>query len=108
MPLKRHCQVAKLKRAQGEVVVFKRLYCLYLAMSLTRNIQTTQKAIKRQSDIARLPSSKTTLPNYEKEELGNVATELEITICDLIWAVDGIDQLKEGRLWLLLSNPHLL
>jgi hypothetical protein len=77
MPLKRHCQVAKLKRAQREVVVFERLFCLHLAMSLTRGIQKTHKALKRQSDIARLPSSKTTLPNYEKEELGNVATELE-------------------------------
>jgi hypothetical protein len=57
MPLKRHCQVAKLKRAQGEVVVFERLLELHLAMSLTRGNQTTHKALKKQNDIARLPSS---------------------------------------------------
>jgi hypothetical protein len=46
-------------------------------MARTKDIQTTLKALKRQIDIARLPSSKTTLPNYENRELGNVATELD-------------------------------
>jgi hypothetical protein len=48
-------------------------------MSKTKGIQTTLKALKHQTDIARLPSSKTTLPNYENGELGNVATKLEFT-----------------------------
>jgi hypothetical protein len=52
-----------------EVVVFKRLSGLNLAMSQTRDIQTTPKALKQQNDIATLPSS-------SQEELGNVATKL--------------------------------
>jgi hypothetical protein len=76
---KRHCQVAKLKTPRPEFVVFERLSGQDLAMSQMRSIQTTLQALKAPSDIARLPSSKVTLPNYEKEQLGNVATKLEST-----------------------------
>jgi hypothetical protein len=42
-------------------------------MSPTKDIQTTLDALKQQSDIARLPSFKATLPS---SKLGNVATKL--------------------------------
>jgi hypothetical protein len=54
------------------VVVFERLSKPHLAMSQTRDIQTTPKALKQQNDIATLPSS-------SQEELGNVATKLGFT-----------------------------
>jgi hypothetical protein len=43
-----------------------------------RDIQRQHQALKVQIDIARLPSSKSTLPNNESGQLGNVATELEL------------------------------
>jgi hypothetical protein len=49
------CQVYK---GSGELEVFERLSGQHLAMSQTRGIQTTLKALKQQIDIARLPSAK--------------------------------------------------
>jgi hypothetical protein len=37
-----------------------------------KDIQRRLKTLTARTDIARLPSSKTTLPNHENEELGNV------------------------------------
>jgi hypothetical protein len=48
----------QLKKPQGKVVDFERLSGPHLAMSQTKGIQTTAKALKQQNDIARLPSSK--------------------------------------------------
>jgi hypothetical protein len=67
-----------------------------LAISKTRDIQTTLKALKRQIDIARLPSSKSTLPNYENRQLGNVATNLEFIGCKYMWTPRK-EMLANGR-----------
>jgi hypothetical protein len=48
-----------------------------------KDIQGWPKTLIARTDIARLPSSKSTLPNYEKASLGNVAYQAGMTEIDV-------------------------
>jgi hypothetical protein len=78
------CQVHK---GSGKLVVFERLSGPYLAMSQTRGVQTTLKALKEQNRHCQVAKFQVDIAKFK---LGNVATKLEFAEYDSFVAVHSI------------------